>query len=141
MLSSEDFKSLVFNMLIEGTLDYAIFMLDKEGNVISWNSGAEKIFGYQENEIIEKNIATFFTFKDNQKNIAQLKIKQCIVEGRVEYDNWCVRKNGQRFWCIGMMGSLQNAQGELQGFVQIMRDNTKRHIVEKKTIFLLIMTR
>jgi PAS domain S-box-containing protein len=68
MLSSEDFKSLVFNMLIEGTLDYAIFMLDKEGNVISWNSGAEKIFGYQENEIIEKNIATFFTFKDNQKN-------------------------------------------------------------------------
>ena len=47
MLSSEDFKSLVFNMLIEGTLDYAIFMLDKEGNVISWNSGAEKIFGYQ----------------------------------------------------------------------------------------------
>ena len=69
MLSSEDFKSLVFNMLIEGTLDFAIFMLDKEGNVISWNSGAEKIFGYQENEIIEKNIATFFTLKDNQNYI------------------------------------------------------------------------
>ena len=78
MLSSEDFKSLVFNMLIEGTLDYAIFMLDKEGNVISWNSGAEKIFGYQENEIIEKNIATFFTLKDNQNNIAQLKIIKTI---------------------------------------------------------------
>ena len=60
-------------MLIEGTLDYAIFMLDKEGNVISWNSGAEKIFGYQENEIIEKNIATFFTLKDNQNNIYSIE--------------------------------------------------------------------
>ena len=136
MLSSEDFKSSVFNMLIEGTLDFAIFMLNKEGNVISWNPGAEKIFGYQENEIIEKNIATFFTLKDNQNNVAQLKIKQCIAEGRVEYDNWCVRKNGQRFWCIGMMGALQNMQGELHGFVQIVRDNTKRHIVEKNNYFL-----
>ena len=74
MLSNEDFKSLVFNMLIEGTLDYAIFMLDKEGNVISWNPGAEKIFGYQEYEIIEKNIATFFTFEENKSNVAQLKL-------------------------------------------------------------------
>ena len=85
MLSNEDFKSLVFNMLIEGTLNYAIFMLDKEGNVISWNPGAEKIFGYHENEIIEKNIATFFTFEENQSNVAQLKIQQCIAEGRSEY--------------------------------------------------------
>ena len=136
MLSNEDFKSLVFNMLIEGTLDYAIFMLGKEGNVINWNPGAEKIFGYQEYEIKEKNIATFFTREDNQRNVAQLKIKQCIAEGRSEYDNWCVRKNGQRFWCIGMMGALYNKQGELQGFVQIMRDNTERRIVEQNNYSL-----
>ena len=111
-------------------------MLDKEGNVISWNSGAEKIFGYQEYEIKEKNIATFFTFEENQSNVAQLKIQQCIAEGRSEYDNWCVRKNGQRFWCIGMMGALYNKQGELQGFVQIMRDNTERRIVEQNNYFL-----
>ena len=60
MLSSEDFKSIVFNMLIEGTLDYAIFMFNKEGNFVSWSLGAESILGYQEHEILGKHISKFF---------------------------------------------------------------------------------
>ncbi len=136
MLSSEDFKSIVFNMLIEGTLDYAIFMLNKEGNVVSWSLGAERILGYQEHEILGEHISKFFTLENNQNNTFELKIKNCTENGRSEYDNWCVRKNGQRFWCSGVMGALQNPDGELQGFVQIMRDNTERRIADQNTYFL-----
>ncbi len=136
MLSSEDFKSIVFNMLIEGTLDYAIFMLNKERNIISWNTGAERILGYQEHEILGANISDFFTQEDSQKNAFELKVKKSIENGRSEYDSWCTRKNGQRFWCTGVIGALLNPEGELQGFVQIMRDSTERRIAEENTYFL-----
>ncbi len=136
MLSNEDFKSIVFNMLIEGTLDYAIFMLNKEGNIISWNTGAERILGYQEHEILGKNASEFFIQEDNQKNTFELKINKSIENGRSEYDSWCIKKNGQKFWCTGVIGALQNLAGELQGFIQILRDSTERRIAEQNTYFL-----
>lgn len=97
MLSNEDFKSIVFNMLIEGTLDYAIFMLNKEGNIISWNTGAERILGYQEHEILGKNASEFFIQEDNQKNTFELKINKSIENGRSEYDSWCIKKMDKNF--------------------------------------------
>lgn len=125
-----------FRLLVEGTTDYAIFMLDKEGHVVSWNPGAERILGYRKAEILGNHVSIFFTPEDREKGEPQRALRQTMLDGRSEEDSWRVRKDGQRFWCTGVTGALHDNEGRVQGFVEIMRDNTERRLVEQNTFFL-----
>ncbi len=125
-----------FRLLVEGTTDYAIFMLDKSGHIVSWNPGAERILGYRKTDIVGSHVSTFFTPEDREKGEPQRLLRQAMLDGRTEEDSWRVRKDGQRFWCTGALGALHDAEGRVQGFVEIMRDNTERRLAEQNTFFL-----
>ncbi len=125
-----------FRLLVEGTTDYAIFMLDKNGLVVSWNPGAERILGFGKSEIIGIHLSAFFTPEDQEKDEPERKLIQASQEGRVEEDGWRVRKDGHRFWCTGVTGALRDADGRLKGFVAILRDNTERRLVDQNNFFL-----
>jgi diguanylate cyclase (GGDEF)-like protein/PAS domain S-box-containing protein len=125
-----------FRLLVEGTTDYAIFMLDGDGLVVSWNPGAERILGYRKEEIIGKDFASFFTTEDQTRGEPQRKLKQALAEGRSEEDSWRIRKDGQRFWCTGVIGALHDERGKVKGFVEIMRDHTERRLAEQNAFFL-----
>lgn len=125
-----------FRLLVEGTTDYAIFMLDKSGHIVSWNPGAERILGYRKTEIVGSHVSTFFTPEDREKGEPQRLLRQATLDGRTEEDSWRVRKDGARFWCTGTMGALHDSEGRVQGFVEIMRDNTERRLAEQNVFFL-----
>ncbi len=125
-----------FRLLVEGTTDYAIFMLDQDGGVVSWNPGAERILGYRKDEIIGRNFSVFFTAEDQARGEPMRKLRQATVDGRSEDDSWRVRKDGQRFWCTGVLGALHDASGKVKGFVEIMRDNTERRLAEQNVFYL-----
>ena len=125
-----------FRLLVEGTTDYAIFMLDKSGHIVSWNPGAERILGYRRTEIVGSHVSLFFTPEDQEKGEPQRLLRQAMLDGRTEEDSWRVRKDGQRFWCTGTMGALHDHEGRVQGFVEIMRDNTERRLAEQNVFFL-----
>ena len=125
-----------FRLLVEGTTDYAIFMLDRDGQVVSWNPGAERILGFRKDEILGRSFATFFTAEDQARGEPMRKLRQAMTDGRSEEDSWRVRKDGQRFWCTGVLGALHDTTGKVKGFVEIMRDNTERRIAEQNVYFL-----
>ncbi len=125
-----------FRLLVEGTNDYAIFMLDSQGLVVSWNPGAERILGYRKEEILGQDFGGFFTSEDRMRGEPLRKLNQARTEGRSEEDSWRMRKDGQRFWCTGVIGALHDAQGKVKGFVEIMRDNTERRLAEQNVFFL-----
>ncbi len=125
-----------FRLLVEGTTDYAIFMLDHDGCVVSWNPGAERILGFRKDEIIGRSFAQFFTSEDQLRGEPMRQLGQAALEGRSEEDSWRVRKDGQRFWCTGVLGALHDASGKVKGFVEIMRDNTERRLAEQNAFFL-----
>jgi diguanylate cyclase (GGDEF)-like protein/PAS domain S-box-containing protein len=125
-----------FRLLVEGTTDYAIFMLDQDGCVVSWNPGAERILGFRKDEIIGGSFAQFFTAEDQLRGEPMRQLGQAALEGRSEEDSWRVRKDGQRFWCTGVLGALHDASGKVKGFVEIMRDNTERRLAEQNAFFL-----
>ncbi len=125
-----------FRLLVEGTTDYAIFMLDRDGQVVSWNPGAERILGFRTDEILGHNFSTFFPMEDQVRGEPMRKLHQATTDGRSEEDCWRVRKDGQRFWCTGVLGALHDATGKVKGFVEIMRDNTERRLAEQNAFFL-----
>ncbi len=125
-----------FRLLVEGTTDYAIFMLDHSGVIVSWNPGAERILGYRKAEIIGQHMSVFFTAEDCAREEPARKLRQASLEGRAEEDSWRVRKDGQHFWCTGVTGALHDSDGKLKGFVAILRDNTDRRLAEQNTFFL-----
>ena len=125
-----------FRLLVEGTTDYAIFMLNRDGLVVSWNPGAERILGFGKSEIIGKHLSVFFTPEDVAKEAPERKLRQAGQQGRAEEDGWRVRKDGHRFWCTGVTGALRDADGNLKGFVEILRDSTDRRLVDQNNFFL-----
>lgn len=113
-------------LIIEGVKDYAIFMLDTEGYVASWNSGAERILGYRSHEIVGKQSECFYTNIDIEFGKPQEKLATAIAEGRYENEGWRIRKDGSRFWANIIVTALRDNSGELRGFSQIMQDITEQ---------------
>jgi PAS domain S-box-containing protein len=126
----------IFRLLVEQVKDYAIFMLDKEGIVRSWNEGARRIKGYEAHEIIGKHFSTFYPQqdKDNQKPTFELRKAQDM--GRYEEEGWRVRKDGSRFWANVVITPLHD-EGKLLGFAKITRDLTQRKLQEENLQQLL----
>jgi PAS domain S-box-containing protein len=125
-----------FRLLIEGVLDYAIFMLDTDGVVTSWNAGAERIKGYKRDEILGKHVSRFFLPEDLEAGKPWEELAAARRDGRAESEGWRVRKNGERFWARAVLSALYDGAGRLRGFTKITQDLTdRRHLqdLEKAT--------
>jgi two-component system CheB/CheR fusion protein len=121
-----------FRLLVESAHDYAIFMLDPQGNVLSWNSGAERLTGHREQEIIGQSGAALFTTEDRAAGLPEREIRLAAESGRALDERWHLRKDGTRFWASGVMTPARDAQGKLRGFVKIMRDQTERRGIDAR---------
>jgi two-component system CheB/CheR fusion protein len=129
-----------YRLLIENAREYAIFMLDLDGRVATWNSGAEHIFGYTEKEIIGRAASILFTEEDRIAGIPEAEMTTASKNGRADDERWHLRKNGSRFWASGAMESFHSTNGAAQssgdaprGFVKILRDNTERKDAEERS--------
>ena len=121
-----------FRLIVESASDYAIFTLNIHGCVTSWNSGAQRLLGWDEGEIIGEYGRIIFTPEDNQKGAAEEEVYQALTQGRAENERWYVRKDESRFWANGLVTPLYDDQNNLQGFVKIMRDMSEQKQAEEE---------
>jgi PAS domain S-box-containing protein len=115
-----------FRLLIESVTDYAIYMLDPTGAVISWNPGAQRFKGYSADEIIGQHFSRFYTEEDKESGIPKRALETAEREGKFEAEGWRVRKDGTRFWANVVIDPVRDALGKLIGFAKITRDLTER---------------
>ena len=115
-----------FRLFVNGVRDYALFQMNENGRIVTWNAGAERLLGYQEDEIVGQPSAVIFTPEDRAEGAPQQEIDQGKKTGRAEDERWHVRKDGTRFWCSGVLARIDDAQGNLRGFAKVMRDETER---------------
>jgi PAS domain S-box-containing protein len=115
-----------FRLFIEAVNDYAIFTLDSDGRVTSWNKGAERLKGYAPSEIIGKHFSCFFPEDDARKGEPQRQLEAAARQGRYDCENWRVRKDGSRFWANIVLTAIRDDQGKLVGFAKVTRDFTER---------------
>jgi PAS domain S-box-containing protein len=120
-----------FRLLVEGIADYAIFMLDPEGFVTSWNSGAEGIKGYRAQEIIGQHFSRFYGDEDLRQGRPAMALREAAAKGRFEENGWRLRKDGSRFRANTILTALVDRQGELIGFAKITRDLTESRRAEE----------
>jgi PAS domain S-box-containing protein len=123
-----------FRSLVEGVTDYAIFMLTPEGNIASWNAGAERIKGYKAAEIIGKNFSVFYTPEDKAAGKPARELKTARETGRCEDEGWRVRKDGSRFWASILITALHDPKGNIRGFSKISRDLSERKEAEDRAM-------
>ena len=116
-----------FRLLVQSVTDYAIFLLDSGGRVISWNDGAERIKGYSAGEIVGRPIALFYPPEDRDAGKPEQGLRCAEREGRFRTEGWRVRKDGSRFWADVAITALRDAHGGLRGFAKVTRDMTARH--------------
>ena len=119
-----------YRLLVDGVKDYAIFMLDPTGHVVTWNTGAEHIKGYRAAEAIGKHFSLFYPAEDVAGGKPERELEIAAAEGRLEDDGWRVRKDGSRFWANVVITALRNDAGELMGFAEVIRDMTERRAGE-----------
>lgn len=123
-------------LLIEGVKDYAIYMLDLQGQVMSWNSGAECITGYKSSEIIGRNFSCFFQPKDIINQMPQKQLEMAKVNGRCECESIFIRQDGCPFWANCILTPLHDENGNLRGFSKVTRDITERKLTEQSLLRL-----
>jgi PAS domain S-box-containing protein len=123
-----------YRLLVHGVLDYAIFMLDPDGHITSWNAGAERIKGYREEEILGQHFSVFYPPEDIANDKPARELAQAVRDGRVEDEGWRVRKDGTRFWANVVITALHDETGKLRGFGKVTRDMTERRTAEQALI-------
>ena len=114
------------DLMINAIVDYAIFMLDADGVVRSWNKGAERLKGYVADEIIGKSFSTFYTPEDREKDLPKKALATAAATGRFASEGWRVRKDGSRFWALVVLDAIRAEDGGLIGFAKVTRDITER---------------
>jgi len=115
-----------FRLLVQAVKDYAIFMLDPKGNVVSWNEGAQRAKGYLASEIVGQNFSKFYTPEDIASGVPEELIRQATERGRIEIEGWRIRKDGTRFWADVILTAVRDEAGTLIGFAKVTRDMTER---------------
>ena len=115
-----------FRLLVQGVTDYAIYMLDPQGQITNWNSGARRIKGYADTEVVGTHFSRFYTEEDRARGLPARALEVAAREGRFESEGWRVRKDGSRFWAHVVIDPIRNTMGDLVGFAKITRDNTER---------------
>ena len=121
-----------FHLLLDGVKDFAIFMLDPEGKVVTWNIGAERIKGYRAEEIIGKHFSTFYSAEDVARGKPEQELQQAVVQGRYEDEGWRVRKDGARVFVNVVITPLHSNTGQHIGFAKVTRDVTERKKLEEQ---------
>jgi PAS domain S-box-containing protein len=117
-------------MLVDAITDYAIYMLDPDGTVTSWNPGAKRFKGYDESEIIGENFSRFYTEEDRKSGLPQRALETAKREGKFEQEGWRVRKDGTKFWAYVVIDPIRDGAGRLVGYAKITRDLTERRKAE-----------
>jgi len=123
-----------FHILIEGVVDYAIFALDKEGHISSWNSTAQKITGYTREEIVGKHFGIFYRPDERRAGAPAHALESAIQRGKHEVEGWRIKKNGTPFFTTGSVSSSHDDTGNLIGFINVLRDATERRDAEEKLV-------
>lgn len=120
-----------YRLLVEQVKDYAIFMLDPKGNILTWNKGAKRIKGYTEEEILGRHFSVFYTKEAKESRFPEYELREAAKNGRFEDEGWRVRKDGSKFWANVIVTALYN-NGKLVGFSKVTRDLTERRNTEEK---------
>jgi PAS domain S-box-containing protein len=120
-----------YRLLVEAVTDYAIYMLDPDGIVSSWNPGAQRFKGYEASEILGHHFSRFYTDEDRRSGLPQAALQIAAREGRFEREGWRVRKDGSRFWAQVVIDPIREASGKLLGFAKITRDLSERKAAEE----------
>jgi PAS domain S-box-containing protein len=126
-----------FRLLVESVQEYAIFMLDPDGRVVSWNAGAERLKGYRADEIIGSSFSRFYTEEDLKQGKPARDLKAATEEGAYEEEGWRVRKDGSRFWASMTITAMRDGRGTLVGFAKVTRDLTQRRQTEQQQLQLV----
>jgi PAS domain S-box-containing protein len=121
-----------FRLLLEAVTDYAIFMLDPAGNIVNWNASAERIKGYNREEIVGQHFSLFYTEEDRQKGLPQAALSTAARTGKYESEGWRVRKDGSTFWANAIVNAIIDPEGKLLGFAKVTRDLTERRAAEEQ---------
>jgi PAS domain S-box-containing protein len=121
----------LFRLLVENVRDYAIFMLDPEGRVSTWNAGAENIKGYRKEEILGKHFSVFYSPDAIARRFPQYELDMAREHGRFEDEGWRLRKDGSKFWANVVITAVRDERGTLRGFAKVTRDLTARRQVEE----------
>src|SRR5688572_23290170 len=129
-LKKPDFE--LFKMMVQQLRDYAIFLLDPEGRIMSWNAGAQLLKGYDAEEIIGKHFSVFYPQEAKDREWPRRELELAMLEGRFEDEGWRLRKDGSRFWANVIITCLRDDKGNLLGFSKITRDLTVRRQQEEK---------
>jgi formate hydrogenlyase transcriptional activator len=126
-----------FRLLVEGAKDYAIFMLDPEGRVTTWNIGAERIKGYRAEEIVGEHFSKFYPQEMIEHGKPEHELEVAAAQGRFEDEGWRIRKDGSRFWANAIITALRGTDGQLLGFSKVTRDFTDRKEAEESLVLEL----
>ena len=121
-----------FRLLVEGVTDYAIFMLDPDGFVTSWNAGARRIKGYAADEIIGRHFSQFYTEEDRRNGKPAIALETAQQSGKYETEGWRVRKDGTTFWANAVLDAIHDTDDRLIGFAKITRDLTEKRETEEQ---------
>lgn len=120
-----------YQLLIESVQEYAIIMLDRAGCIVTWNVGAQRLFGYPGTEALGQHGALIFTEEDRAAGAPEAEILTALQEGKAEDERWHLRQDGSRFWGSGILTRLTAPDGSIRGFAKILRDNTERRAAEE----------
>jgi PAS domain S-box-containing protein len=121
-----------FRMLVQGVVDYAIYMLDPDGHITNWNLGGERIKGYRSDEAIGQHFSIFYTPEDRAKGVPKRALATAAREGRYESESWRVRKDGTRFWAGVVIDRILDPNGKLIGFAKVTRDLTEKKLAAEE---------
>ena len=128
----ENFRTdATFRIMVEAVIDYAIFMLDLDGYVSTWNLGAERIKQYRADEIIGQHFSVFYPMDLAEQDVPRLELVTAIEKGRFEAEGWRIRKDGSRFWANVIITPVRDDRQKLVGFAKVTRDLTERRLAEQ----------
>ena len=115
-----------YEQLVQSVVDYAIYMIDTTGRVVSWNAGAERIKGYRAEEVIGRHFSLFFTPQDCAAGRPEWLLEQALEQGVAQDEGWRVRKDGTQFWALAALDVIRDDQGQVIGLAKVTRDITDR---------------
>jgi PAS domain S-box-containing protein len=129
--SADGLRSRLLTLLIDSVSEYAIFAMDDQGYIVTWNRGAQRLKGYTEDEIVGRHFSTFYTEPDIVRDHPAHELEIATREGRYEEEGWRVRKDGTLFWANVVITALRDEDGQIVGFGKVTRDLTDRRRAEQ----------
>ena len=129
-----DNSDMMYRLLVQGVVDYAIYMLSPQGRVSNWNAGAQRAKGYKADEIVGQHFSRFYTAQDQASGAPQAGLDTALRTGRFEAQGWRVRKDGTSFWAHVVIEAMRDNDGQLLGFAKITRDVTERRQQELQLV-------